>query len=120
MEDTLEERRRLNIERNQQFLLQLFASQRDPSASTFESPNHHNRSANIETGHSSAGSKRRRDLNEDFIYQKELRRAIRQEKRDATIIQSLSNQYPERTLQVKQISEYLTLTELVCLSIVFV
>lgn len=116
-DNPLEERRRKNIERNQQFLLQLFASQRDPASNnpSFDSPNHNGTSTSL-SGRlsSSSSSKRRLVTNCDDEYEKELQHALKREKRDFAIQQKLNTLYPERSLQIQQLSEYLTISELVC------
>lgn len=115
MEDsTLEERRRKNIERNQQFLLQLFASQRDNGPS-FESPSR--ATTNSEGRNLSSSKKRIRngDDDDDFMYRRELDRALKREKQSLRIEQQVASLYPERSSQIKQLSEYLTLSELVSL-----
>lgn len=112
MEDsTLEERRRKNIERNQQFLLQLFASQRD-NGSSFESPSR--ATTNGDGRNQSSTKKRHRDGDDDdLIYRRELDRALKREQQSLRIEQQVASLYPERSSQIKQLSEYLTLSELV-------
>lgn len=115
MEDnSLEERRRKNIERNQQFLLQLFASQVDPSVNTTESPGR-NHSSQYGDGVTSSGRKRRQ-VDENDLYEQDLQLAMEREKHHQDIERRLCGKYPERCLQIQQLSEYLTLSELVGLS----
>lgn len=93
MDTTLEERRLRNIERNQQFLLQLFASQVAPEVDTL---------ATAED--SSKGL--------DPVYDEEV--AVEEWEREIdVIVQDLINEFPERKAQILQLNEYFTLNELV-------
>lgn len=93
MDSTLEERRLRNIERNQQFLLQLFASQTVPEVDTVATAEDNSKGV-------------------DSTYDEE---AITEELERETdiIVQDLIDEFPERKAQILQLNEYFTLNELV-------